>query len=870
MNTPKRRTKKRAFRILDFLFSERKNYALLGDIEELFERQREEKSRFLSELWLWRQVVRTLVHAVFHSLYWSGVIFRNSLKITYRNFARQKLYTFINLIGLAVGMACFILIMSYVHHELGYDSFHENSDRIYRLTMEGNLSRQEFHLATSNGAVGPALAEELPEIEHAVRVRRRYRAPVAYMDKLYFDEDILWADASLFDVFSFPLLQGDPRTALEAPHSVVMTRDAALRYFEHADPIGKSLRINHSQDFTVTGVVENPPSDSHLQFDMLFSFVTYENGHQEDFSRWLGDFNNWTYLLLREGTDPRALEKKFDPMIARETGMILKAVGGHLSFPLQPLRRIHVFSRLEAEIGRTNSITVVSVYSAVALFILILACINFMNLSAARSAKRALEVGIRKVHGAVRSKLVGQFLAESLIQAFFALLLGLVCVPLGFPYFRSLVRVALPHPLVGTSWLLPAVVGLAILVGLAAGSYPAFVLSAFRPAAVLKGGAFGNASRSRFRSVLVVVQFAVSLLLLIMTGVILNQLNFMRNKDRGYERERLVVARLDNPIARRSLDIIKEEFRRLPGVVAVGASSHAPDWGARNNICQPEGFELDECPSMWIISIDHGYLDTMGIEVVEGRGFSKMFPADAEQSVLVNEAAVRRFGWDSAVGKQIRELDGLLITKSIVGVIGDFHFLDVRRTIDPMMVTLDPQRAGALVVRLAPGDVSSQFEELERVWLGVTQDVPLDAYFLETSLEMEFGREERLAGLFQSFSFLAVFIACLGLIGMAAFSTEQRTKEIGIRKVLGASSSGLVLIINKDMGKLILLANVLAWPLAYLATHRWLQDFAYRAPVPVWIFIAASTLVLALGFLTTSYHSVRAATADPVDSLRYE
>jgi putative ABC transport system permease protein len=869
-NSERRLSRKWGLRLLGALVGEHRNYGLFGDIEELFERQVAATGRFRASLWLWGQILRTLFHSVSNSLYWSGVLLKNSLKITFRSFRRQKLYTIINLAGLAVGMACFILIMTCVHHEAGYDSFHENTGRIYRLTIGGTLSRQDFELASSNGAIAPDLMKELPEIESVVRLRRRYRTPLEYGDKLFFEEGILWADASVFEIFSFRLLEGNPDTALEAPYSAVLTRETAGRYFGHDDPVGKVLRVNHSLDYTVTGVVEDPPADSHLDFDMLFSFMTYQNANRQDFSRWLGDFNNYSYLLLRRGTDPEALAQKFPPLIERKMGPVLKAVGGKIRFVLQPVTDIHLRSRLDGEISRNSDVATVSVYAAVALFILILACINFMNLSAARSAGRAKEVGIRKVHGAAKSKLVTQFLGEALIQSFFALFFSLLLVQAGLPLFRTVIGINLPHPFVQVPWLIPGLIGFAVLVGLGAGVYPAFVLSSFKPAAVFKGGMSGGRSKSRFRTVLVVFQFTVSILLLIMTGVILSQIRFMRTKDLGFDRERVVVVRLDTPESRSSVEAIKQEFRRLPAVVSAGSSSHAPDWGAHHNICQPEGFELDESPGMGIISIDRDYLETMRVEIVRGRGFSEDFRGDAGTSVLINETAAKRFGWDDPVGKKIRELDGAAIARTVVGMVRDFHFMDVRRMIEPMMLYFNPGAAEALVVRLAPGDAGGRMEELRQVWEDVTGGIPFDFYFLEHALEAEYRPEEGLAALFTSFALLAVFIACLGLFGMAAFTAEQRTKEIGIRKVLGASAAKLVAILNRDMGKYVLAANLVAWPLAYLAARWWLRDFAYRTSVPAWIFGAVAGLVLVIGFLTTSYHSVRAASSDPVDSLRYE
>jgi putative ABC transport system permease protein len=361
MKGKRRSSRSWGLRLLGALISERRNYGLFGDMEELYERRVASAGRFRASLWLWGQVVLTLGHAAFNSLYWSGVLLKSSLKITYRNFKRQKLYTVINLAGLAVGMAACILVMTYVRHETGYDSFHENAGRIYRLTMNGTLSRLDLNLATSNGAIAPDLMKELPEIERVVRLRPRFRTPVEYGDKLFYEQGILWADATVFDVFSFRLLQGEPRSALEAPQTAVLTRETARRYFGHENPVGKVLRINHALDYTVTGVVEEPPTDSHLQFDMLFSYVTYQNANPQNFARWLGDFDNYSYLLLRPGTDPEALEEKFPPQIERRMGPVLKAVGGDVRFVLQPVTAIHLHSRLNGEISRNSDVRTVSV-----------------------------------------------------------------------------------------------------------------------------------------------------------------------------------------------------------------------------------------------------------------------------------------------------------------------------------------------------------------------------------------------------------------------------------------------------------------------------------------------------------------------------
>jgi putative ABC transport system permease protein len=857
--------------LLSRLISSRRNYGLFGDIEEMYRVVLEEKGRLKAKLWLWAQILRTIPHAVYNWFYWGLVMFANSYKVTIRNFRRQKLYSSINLLGLAVGMACCILILSYVHFEISYDKFHDKADRIFRLTMDGELAGQPFNLASSNGAIGPSLRDTLPEVEEVVRFRRKYRSSVSYQDKLFFEEGIHWADASVFDVFSFPLVLGSPEEALQIPYTAVLTEESARKYFGSDDPMGKVLKVDNHVDYTVTGIVENVPENSHLDFDMLLSFKTLEKVYPERFTRWLGDFNNWSYLLLQEKADPRKVEGKCLPLIDKNMGRVIQLIGGEVIFKLQPLARIHLHSHLLGDVATRSDITYVYLFSAIALFILLLACINFMNLATARSAGRGREVGIRKVHGAVRGKLIRQFLEESLIHAFLSLLLALLLVQLLLPVFRSISGKELNVPYGEAVWLIPALIGLAVLVGLVAGSYPSFILASFQPSTILRGNSYLGRGKGRFRGILVVFQFAISIMLIIGTGIIISQVHYMKNKRLGFDKEHLLVLRITDDRIRPSIETIKTELSTLPWVKGVGGSSHVPGWGANHNAVLPEGFSLENSQSMGIIRVDHDYLPALGVEIVEGRNFSREFPADAGKSVLINETAAQRFGWNEPLEKFLTELDGRSISKRVVGVIRDFHFMDVHTAIEPLMVHLAPDEIDALTVRLAPGgDLTERLESLRKAWNDVVPSTPFDYFFLDASLESQYRLEERLSRLFSYFSVLAVFIACLGLFGMTAFSAEQRTKEIGIRKVLGASSSGLVLLLSREMGKFILFANLIAWPLAYWAARLWLQDFPYRTPVHFWIFPGSAVLVLAVGFLTTAYQSFKAAASDPVNSLRYE
>jgi putative ABC transport system permease protein len=856
--------------LLSRLLNRRKNYGLFGDIEEMYNLQVEEKGRFKANLWFWGQILRTVPAYFRDAIYWNAVMFHNYFKVTVRNFKRQKAYSLINIVGLAVGMACCILILTYVRHELSYDQYHTNADRIYRLAINGELSGTDFNLASTNNPVGPYLADNFPEVEGAARIRPWNRTPVAYLDKQFNEPGIMWADMSLFDVFDFPLVAGDNNTALKNPYTAVITESTAKKYFAEKEPLGRVLRIDDQADYTITGVVKDVPLNSHFTFDILLSFATRHVIEQNTVERWMGDFNNFTYLLLAEGTEPRTLTAKFPPLVEEKIGRVLNIVGGRVEYILQPVTSIHLHSNLKGEMAGNSDIAYVYIFSAVALFILLLACINFMNLATARSANRAREVGMRKVHGAVKGRLVKQFLGEALIYSLFALLLSICLVEAIRPLFNSLSGRVLKIDYLGTPWLIPAFLGLAICVSLAAGSYPAFFLSGFQPALVLKGTLNRGRAKSRMRNLLVVFQFTVSIALIIWTAVILSQMTFMKNKKLGFDKERVIVVSITNDELQDRLPAIKQEFKMLPGVLDVSVSSHTPAWGARRNACVPEGFSMEESQMMAIINVDQDYLPTMGIELKEGRNFSPEFPGDPDRSVLINETAVKQFGWDDPIGRTIWELDDREIIKTVVGVFKDYHFISVRYAIEPMLITNEPLMLEAISLKIAPGDTRQVLATLQNTWDNLAPGMPFEYYFIDEEFNGLYQTEERLIQIFTYFSVLAIFIACLGLFGMAAFAAEQRTKEIGIRKILGASLWGLIMNLNREFLILAAVANAIAWPLVYLYARSWLQDFPYRTGINLGFFFAAAVLVFLIGLLTTSFQSIKAALANPIDSLRYE
>jgi putative ABC transport system permease protein len=564
-------------------------------------------------------------------------VFKNYLKIALRNLKKHRGYSFINIAGFAISMACCILIILYIYSELNYDRYHENADRIYRLGTNFDIGKMHAKAAVSNHPIGPALSRDYPEVLNAARIRPyRRRTLVEYKEKQFFEEKVFYADNSVFDVFSFPLIRGDRKSALATAYSLVITADAAKKYFVEDDPIGKTLRFNNDSDFTVTGIIKNVPQNSHFTFDMLCSFETIYQHNPAQREKWMGDFNNYTYLLLQENYDFRELEQKFPQLIDKHIGRILKLVGGKVEFFLQPLTSIHLYSDLEGEISGNSDIAFVYIFAAIALFILLIACINFINLSTARSAQRAKEVGMRKVLGSHRSQLIKQFLSESITYSFLAFLIALMLVQLALPLFRSLSGTTLSFKFDEIFWLVPYLIGFVFLIGLIAGSYPAFFLSAFRPVRVLKGRSKAGAANSRFRSVLVVLQFAISIILIVGTGVITNQLHFMKEKRLGFNKEHVVVLPIREGSIVQSIESIKEELRSHSGVVSVAASSAVPGHGAsRHNAFLPEGFELDESQMIGAISIDHNFIPTLDMELIAGRNFSPEFVADNKNSCRI-------------------------------------------------------------------------------------------------------------------------------------------------------------------------------------------------------------------------------------------
>ncbi|MGD9345770.1 MAG: ABC transporter permease [Candidatus Aminicenantes bacterium] len=849
------------------------SFALFGDFDEEFQEVARERGHLRARFWYWQHCLRSLPMFIKDSLYWSFIMLKNYLKIAFRSIKKHKGYSLINISGLTIGMAVCILILMWVLNELSFDRFHEKADHICRVTMDIELG-STLHTPVTLTAVAPALVRDFPEVIAATRIDPPNRAAVKYGDKLFREARIGFAEKDIFEIFTFPFVSGDSETALEAPNTVVITESMAAKYFGNEDPLGKILRINNERDFSVTGVVKDVPPNSHFVFNMLCSFQTFlKEGDVRD-DQWF-DVRFYTYLLLDENVHIKSLEQKLPGFIDKYLGEALKASGGSIKLSLQPLERIHLYSDFERDMSANSDITYVYLFAGIAIFVLCIAAINFINLSTARSSTRAQEVGMRKTLGAVRSRLIGQFLGESLIYSLCSMVLAMILLKLFLPIFNSAIGSDLRLNFVQVPWLIAAFFGLAVIVGVFAGSYPAFFLSSFQPVRVLKGVLKVGASNSRFRRVLVVFQFAISIALIIGTLIVYKQIMFMKNTNLGFDKEHVVVIPGMNDDLRKSYRSFRSELLGLSGVIDVGASDLVPSRGHLVGSFLPEGFADDQQQTMDYMNVDPHYIPAMKIEIVAGRNFSEDLITDQDESVLINETAAKKIGWENAVGKRFvfrpppgREGETTYI--SVIGVVKDFHLQSLRKRIEPLILFYDYTSLFSVSIRLAPENIMGTMDLLKEKWGELDPNRPFHFYFLDDSYDSQYRSEERLKNITFYFSFLAIFIGCLGLFGMASFTAEQRTKEIGIRKVLGASVAGIVRLLAKEFLLLVVIANLIAWPVSYWAMSRWLQSFAYRTGIEPLIFVLSAVLALAVAFLTVSYQAIRAALSNPVDALRYE
>ncbi|WP_026463560.1 ABC transporter permease [Adhaeribacter aquaticus] len=793
---------------------------------------------------------------------------KNYFKIAVRNLVRHKGYTLINLVGLAVGIACCTLIMLFVQDELNFDKNHRQAANIYRLTIEIMENGRIDKAAVTSPPIAPELKRNFPEIKAVVRFSNNTRNLIRKESTGMYADQGFFVDSTVFRVFTFPLTVGNPRTALVEPHSIVLSQELAKQYFGNANPIGKVLEIELDSIYQVkvTGVLAAIPENSHIRPNYLIPFDLLKNNR-----------NNWwafgfhSYMLVDDHFNPEKFESKL-PAFVKKYMPVPAGSPPPPSLHVQPLLNVHLDNDISSQISPPGDLKYIYLFSVLALFIILLACINFMNLATARSQNRSKEVGVRKVIGATRQQLIGQFLSESILLGVVSLVIAIGLVYFSLPAFNELSGKVIPGQLLKNG---PVVVGLSMLtvvVGLAAGLYPAFFLSAFKPIQVLKGQLSTTTKGVVLRKGLVVLQFAISIGLIVGTAVVYNQMEYIQNKRLGFTKEQLISIPLNGQFGVAKANTIKNEFLRLPGVVAGTVANTMPGnrgwWRTIINLAQNPGNNAVG----FVFETDFDYFSTMDIQLADGRAFDTKFPKDSTQAVLINEAMVKAFGWTStkeALEKHLEYNDNGLDFK-VVGVVKDFNFQTLHAKVEPAIFAIARNNVGYLVLRISPDQVAQTLSALQQKWNEFDDRHPFEYSFVDENLNNLYQTEMRLGKIFSVFTALAIFIACLGLFGLASFTTEQRTKEIGIRKVLGASVGGIVAMLSKDFLKLVLLANVIAWPLAWYGMNQWLQGFEYRTAISWWIFGLSAFIALLIALFTVSFHAIKAAISNPVNALRSE
>lgn len=804
-------------------------------------------------------------------------MFSNYLKTAARSLLMDKVVSIVNVVGLAVGVACFVFIALWVWHELSYDRFHPHADRLYRLAVDNKAEGAIQRYAVSSAPMAVTMAREFPEVEKAVRFTTTgptLRNPEK--NQSFRGDAFAFVNPGVVEVFAIKFIAGDPESALDAPNSVVLTQEMAEKYFGRSDPLGKRLQftgrvmtVSDERDYQVTGVIENFPENMHRDFDFLASDATLSQIAPQIIQNWDWYFS-YSYVRLQEGVSPAVVESKLPDLVQR---YMPEETASKTRIWLQPVTDIHLHSNLLFD-SPNGDITNVYLFSAIAILIILIACVNFMNLSTARALKRSKEVGIKKVLGAARKQLIYQFLTEAVITSLLSIVLAVGLIELLLPQFNLLSQKTLQVHYWGSDSILPALVALVIVLGLLAGSYPAFFLSAFKPVKVLQGASGkttgGSAGHAGFRKGLIVFQFVISIVLVFATQVVHNQLEYVRNRKLGFDKEH--VAWFVGVQSRHGFnyDTFRNTLLAHPGIIKVAQSSGLPVGQTIRYDYRSDAMTADALSLISTYSVDHDYADLLGLQMAAGRFFSNEFGTDSS-AFVVNESAAAEFGWPDAkqaIGQQLRREDGL--AGPIIGVVRNFNFTSLRQEIAPLVLSHDPGAFNVAFVKLRGGDIPATLDFIEKTYREFLPEQPYQMSFLDQTLNNMYQSEMQLGQLFRYFAFLAIMIACMGLFGLSSFSAAQHTKEIGVRKVLGATVPGILLLLSREFTRLVAIAFILGAPLGYFLMERWLSDFAYRIEMPLLAFVLAGGLTLVVALISVSYNAIRAALTNPVEALRYE
>ncbi len=806
-------------------------------------------------------------------------MFRNYFKIALRNLWRNRKFSFINIFGLAVGISACIIILLFILNELSYDRYNKKADRIVRVIFKGVTAGQKIREANVMPPVAQTLKADYPEVQEATRLAEGGSPIITYGDKSFKEDAFAYVDPNFFQVFTLPLLKGDAKTALMQPNTVVITKEVANKYFGKDNPIGKVLNFKSwNTSFKVTGLIDKVPGNSTFHFDFFASMASWPDARSTSFMT----SGYYTYLVLPEGYNykklqaklPQFVDKYIGPQMQQGMGMSLSTFrkqGNNIGLYLQPLADIHLYSDFTNDLEPEGDIRYVYIFGAIALFMLLLACINFMNLSTAGASKRAREVGIRKVLGSVKRQLVWQFLLESILLTTIAFLMAIVFVYAALPFFNNLSGKNLALQPGVNHWILPGLLLFVLLTGILAGSYPAFFLSSFKPVSVLKGNFSSGKKSIGLRSGLVVFQFFISITLIACTVVVYKQLNYIQNIKLGYNKNQVLILP-ETWLLGQNQEAFYHQLLQDPGIQNVSVSGYLPAGSSYGNnfFVYPDGHSTQLVKTLRY-DVDYNYIPTLGMQMEKGRNFSREFGTDSS-GVILNETAARAFGWgNKALGHTItrRENDGHTTTYTVIGIVKDFHFKSLHELISPLVMVLG-NGAGTMILKVKTRDIAGLLKDIKKKWDALTPEAPLTWSFLDDRVKYTYEAEQRTGLILGIFSALAILVACLGLFGLVMYAAEQRTKEIGIRKALGANVSTIVGMLSKDFLKLVIIAMVIASPVVWLGMNKWLQGFAYRTGVSWWIFLAAGLLVVVIALATISFQAIKAAVANPVESLRTE
>ena len=861
-----------ARKFLKWMAEYHEKHSILEDFEETFAEIRDSEGRSKAKRWYWTSTFKSIAGYLKLVIAWKFTMAKNHIKIAYRNFIRQKLFSFINIASLTVGLTCGILILLFIGYELSYDKYHKEARHIYRVVREHN--GETVWSNSSEHPLAASLKQDIPEVIKATRVKKNDDVGVIeYGSKRFYEENIYFADQDFLEMFTFPLLSGNLSTALAEPFSVLITQEMAKRYFGDEEPVGKTIQINEwysqtKQNYVVNGVLKNIPRNSHFMFDFLISYnslYSLKRGGRDSVETW-SYFEPKTYIMLASFVDPMELEGKLPAFLGKYKGEESAAERLHL----QPLADIHLGGNLKFELESNSDMRIIYIFSSIAFFIMLIACLNYVNLSVARSTKRATEVGIRKVVGANRTQVARQFIVESVAVSTLALLVSLVLVDLLWLMFGSVIgRELMPHPFRNLNTI-PVFAGFAVIIGIFSGSYPAFFISSFQPIHIIKGTLrIGSKSSAFFRNSLVITQFAVSVILIICTFVIHNQVHYIKNRNLGFYKDQVVTIYALDRNLKKNPSAFKDELLGIPNISGVSASLDLPTTIRRISslvwVNDGEEYKSD----FYYTFVDYDYFRVYDLEILKGRDFSEDFPTDKKQAIVINETASRILGWEDPIGKQVKSQG---IEWTVIGVAKDFHFESLHSKIEPLIFTsLNSNRSlDYFSVKVNPVDLASTIGFIQEKWEKFSPEFPFQYSFLDERIDRVHKAEQRFGKSFNIFAMIALLIAGLGLIGLASFITEQKRKEISVRKILGADFKSIIFLLANEYLKSIALAIVIAWPIGYFIMNRWLKNFAYRTVIGVEIFILSGLLVLGFALITVSYQSIKASVANPVDSLRYE